>query len=736
MGNERDNDIFSDVETFSLEEIIAEVKSAGASQRAPAPSDAPKSTGGRRLAAPEPAREGGVIRFRPNASAESHTAAPVATMLKPEPGHKPDRAEPAREKPPGAVPVKTAPPPPKAEPPEEPPAPRRKPVRRDQQTPWRTVYEEEPEEEETLPPPPRAPKRVKSHAAPPPEEEEPEEPPRPPLDYDFLSRSFDDAAAGTAHATKRAAALSIRVLLLLPLFFVSAYLTLAPTLALPMPPGFTYTQAPFTYVLVLCVCQVLAMMLASESTAAGLYRLVRLRPTLDSLVLFSCLASLAHAVSIIVVPAWGGYLPYSCVSIFTCLCAVLAKRRRALSLKRAYKICQLTAAPVAVKTMGNGRSRIAFKTQRNPYPEASDISLPDETESASAVFAPLFLAACIALAAAASFGRGHRESFLWALAAISSVCAPVSLLLSAATPAATVSKKLFTSGAALVNRHRARELARSGYCVLGDSDLFPAGSVSITGLKVVDGHVMEQVVAQATAVLMECGSGIAKAFLDFSKQQYIAIREAENIRFFETGGASAEVGGDYILIGSASFLMRMGVRVTTGLKVKNGIFVAVNSRFAGVFSVKYSVQPQAFTGFRILRRCRVRPMIALHNFNLTPTLVDDRFELWKGWADYPDADRRDGLLSPESAQTERPLAILSRDSLMVFTEAVAAARQSTRAAVFGLICGLLCATLGMAVMYFLASGLEAASAAPGNVLIYLIMWYVPCMLGGAIITKY
>lgn len=718
MSKEKDNDIFSDVETFSLEEIIAEVKSGGGAKRSPALSDAPKGTGGKRLAAPERAAEGGVIHFRPHQSPQAPQASAVATEPKPK-----------REVRPEPQPAPQAPPEPDA----KPAPPRRKSVQRDKETPWRTVYEEP--EEEHLPPPPRADARTGRYGELS-EEDAEETPPRPPLDYDFLSRSFDDAAAGTAHATKRAAALSIRALFLLPLFLVSCYLTLAPTLGLPMPPGFTYTQVPFYYILVLCACQVFALILAGESTAAGLYRLVRLRPTMDSLVLFSGLASLAHAVSIIVVPAWGGYLPYSCISIFTCLCAVLAKRQRALSLKRAYKICQLTAAPVAVKTMGYGKSHIAFKTQRNAYPEAAELSLPDEAEHASTVFAPLMLAACVALASAASFGRGHGTSFLWALAAVSSVCAPTALLFSAAAPAASVSKKLFTSGAALVNPHSARALARSGYCVLSDSDLFPAGSVTITGLKVVDGHVMDQVVAQTTAVLMECGSGIAKAFLDFSKQQYIAVREAENLRFFDTGGASAEVGGDYVLVGSASFLMRMGVRITTGLKVKNGIFVAVNSRFAGVFSVKYAVQPQAFTGFRILRRCRVRPMIPLTNFNLTAALVDDRFELWKSWADYPDHDRRDALLFPECAQTERPLAILSRDSLMVFTEAIAAARQSHRAVVFGLACGLLCAALGMAVMYFLASGQEAAAASPANVLVYLIMWYVPCMLGGATITKY
>lgn len=721
MSKEKDNDIFSDVETFSLEEIIAEVKSGGSAKRSPAVSDVPKGAGGKRLAAPGRTPERDVIHFRPQQVREAPPAAAVAT----EPA-------PKREAPPAPQPAPQT----QVEPEEakQPAPPRRKPVRRDKETPWRTVYEES--EDEQLPPPPRADARAGRYGELAEDDAEEEAPPRPPLDYDFLSRSFDDAAAGTAHATKRAAALSMRALFLLPLLLVSCYLTLSPTLGLPMPPGFTYTQVPFYYILVLCACQVFALILAGESTAAGLYRLVRLRPTMDSLVLFSGLASLAHAVSIIVVPAWGGYLPYSCISIFTCLCAVLAKRQRALSLKRAYKICQLTTAPVAVKTMGYGKAHIAFKTQRNAYPEAADLSLPDEAERASLVFAPLVLTGCVALAAAASFGRGHGTSFLWALAAVSSVCAPASLLFSAAAPAASVSKKLFTSGAALVNRHSARALAHSGYCVLSDSDLFPAGSVTITGLKVVDGHVMEQVVAQTTAVLMECGSGMAKAFLDFSKQQYIAVREAENLRFFDTGGASAEVGGDYVLVGSASFLMRMGVRVTTGLKVKNGIFVAVNSRFAGVFSVKYAVQPQAFTGFRILRRCRVRPMITLTNFNLTAALVDDRFELWKSWADYPDLDRRDALLYPECAQTERPLAILSRDSLMVFTEAIAAARQSHRAAVFGLTCGLLCAALGMALMYFLASGQEASAAAPANVLVYLIMWYVPCMLGGAIITKY
>ena len=479
------------------------------------------------------------------------------------------------------------------------------------------------------------------------------------------------------------------------------------------------------------------MLLASQVVGFGLYRLVTLRPTLDSLVAFSCLCTLAHAVSLLVTTQWEEGLPYCCISILICLMAVVSKRQKADVLKRAYKICQLATAPIAVKRLRTGtKAFTAVKTQQGAYPDVEQIPAMSDGERLAGLYAPIAMAACLALASVASFGRGRASDFLWALAALASMSVPLPLLFASTAPARRVAKKLFTSGAALLGGQAARRLARVRAAILRDGDLFPAGSVTITGMKVAHSQKVEECVAIAAAVFAHCGSGVAKAFTDFARQQYIPVKTAQDLRFFETGGLSATVDGHYVLAGRPSFLMRMGVRITAGHQLGDGLFLAVDSNFAGVFTVKYAVQPQAFSAFRVLQRCKIRPVLATLHFGLTQAVVEKRFELRSGWVEYPDMARRMDLNDPDCGRSEVPLAILSRDSSMAFAETAGGARQQCRAERMGTLIGLIGGVFGFLVMYFLTSAAEVPSAGPYNVLLFLLLWHIPFVLSNMLITKF
>lgn len=607
----------------------------------------------------------------------------------------------------------------------EPPAPGK--PRRRLLAPWRTQAPDDWEPDEDDEPLPD-------------EEEEEEEdgPPEPERPYDFCNPAMDDAEQGISYCSSKTASLSARILFMFPLLILSVYMTLAPTLALPLPPGCTYADRPFLYLLVLCAAEICTMLLASDVTGAGFYRLVVLRPTLDSAVLFSCLCTLAHAISIIVKPEWGGYLPYCCISILTCMLATIAKRQRAETLKRTYKICQLATAPTAVKRLRteDGKGYIAVKAQQGAYPDVERIAGMSRAERVATLYSPVAIAACVALAAVASFGQGQGSRFLWALAALASACVPFPLIFASTSPARRVGKKLFTSGAALLGSRGAEKLAHCRSAALRDGDLFPAGSVTITGIKLASNRNMEEIIGTAAAVFAACGSGVGKAFDDFARQQYAPQKTASDFRFFETGGLSATVDGHYVLAGSPSFLLRMGVRVTLGSKLADGLFLAIDSAFVGVFTVKYAVQPQAFSAFRVLQRCRLRPLLATLHFGLTQALVEKRFELRRDWAEYPELARRAALAEPECGRSEEPLAVLSRDSTMAFAEAAGGARQLRRAERVGIVIGLVSGALGIGLMYFLAAAFKVSSATPYNVLLFLLLWQVPALLCGLLITKF
>ena len=580
-----------------------------------------------------------------------------------------------------------------------------------------------------------APWHTRPKLVPPVETEEQEEPLPPPapkkdlpaLSYDFTNVKYEDAAKGADQCSKKLRSMAFRLFIMLPIFGVSAYLTLAPTYNLPLPPGFSYLQTPFIYIFFLCAAEILCMLLCPEIISAGLWRLLRLRPTMDSLVVFSCLTSFLYAASIIFRPNWGGWLPYNSVSCLACFLALWAKRQRVSALRRTYKLLHITASPLALKEEDD----FAFKTDMGIYADPVQLSSPDMAERLSTFYSPLAIVCAVLFAFLSSFGQKDPTRFFWALSALGVMALPCAMLFSSAFPRHRITKKLFSSGCALVSDDHARTISRVNSVVLTDGDLFPPGSVKVTGMKIVTGQPMDQVISAAASALLPLEGGLSRAFSELAKNQFLAPLPAKKLSLYDSGGLSAEVGGNQVMLGNASFLMRMGIRFSNGFQMKNGVFVAINSAFAGVFSVQYQVTPQTYITFRLLKRLRIRPILAVRDFNVTPSLVEKMFHLRQDGYLYPDALKREQLSIKKHEESEAPvLALLTRDSALPFAEAIGGARRLRNTSRFNLACSIACGVIGLLQMYFLVFHLSAASATPALVLGYQLSWLVPVLLSG------
>ena len=612
--------------------------------------------------------------------------------------------------------------------------------------PWRTAAEpgrhQTKTHEEKAPPRMRTIDLTTGQPRPEPETFDPEAPeekirrPKRRLWYDRVNRPSEDAGQTANQLGRRLGGMAARLLLFLPVIVTSLYVTLAITRGLPMPAGFTYEAYPHYYMGILALCQLLTLLLCMESTLAGLWRLFHGKPTMDTVLTLSGLASLAYCGVAAFLPEWRVGAPYVCVTAVTGFFALTAKRQRYEALRRGYKALTMGTSPSGVKLYTDGKIRgLAVKTQSGADVPLASLSLPDFTESYSCFYSPIAIVLGLALALAATFAKGNTTHLLWSLSAVYAMTTPMCLLLSSSAGAKRLSKKLYTSGSMLVNARAAGRLARSRAAVLRDADLYPAGSVKITGMKIADNQEPDVVVGCAAALLQEVGGGLAKAFVEFARQMYIVPNKAKELRFFDTRGIAANVSGRYVQLGTASYLMRMGIRVTEGLKLKDSVFVAIDSQFAGIFSIRYQVMPQVYTSFGLLKGSRIRPVLALRDTNQTQSTVESRFELKRDTTFQPDLEERLRYSASSFGKDEETLALLSRDGLMPFAEVLAAAVKWRKAAVQGCVLGTLCALVGMLILAFLTGEAAVTAADPLNVLAYLVIWSLPVKLLRGIVTR-
>ena len=547
--------------------------------------------------------------------------------------------------------------------------------------------------------------------------------------YDVVNRVFSDPEEAVRILTAKLRSLSISILALFPIWLIVIYMTLVFPFNLPIPSWFSYFNTPFLYLLVFFIADVAAILLASDVTVSGFARLIHGKPTLDTLVLFASLSSMAYTLTVIIMPSWGGWLPFTSNTVSMCFFALVSKRRRYMSLKRTYRVMQQTSSPIAIKVQGSRRYKTAYKTKRNVFPEMEAISSRDATERVCSYYTPLIMLVTIALAVAASFGRQDAKSFTWCLSALSIMAISPALLISSSLPSSIISRRLFTSGTALVNSRSTFKLSKSRSAILTDEDIFPNGSISITSLNIDSSFSREEVHSVMASCLEAIGGGLYSVFESAAKQLYAHKKRVEDIRFFENGGMSAKIGSDFILIGTESFLRRMGVKVIKP-KLSNCLFISINSRYAGVFSLKYNAQTPVYCGFRHLRRAKATPILAVRDFTATEAFIEDKFKLHAEEAEYPSMAERVQYSDDRFSDSE-PLAVLSHSNMSAFAELLLGCRKLTRSVIFNLICSFMGSIVGMIIMYFLVS-----AASPVNVLVYLGCWSLPVWLSSLIFTAF
>lgn len=556
------------------------------------------------------------------------------------------------------------------------------------------------------------------------------------IPYDLFNRPCDDPAQMSQKLRKRLGSIAARLLLTILPAAASIYMTGAVYQGWVMPIGFTWDAFQGEYALVLAGLLVLSMVLCYETVLSGLWRLLKRRPTLDSIVAVSCLICITDCILPYFQPQWRQGVPCACVCIVTCFFAQMSKWQRYEALRRNYKSVAMGASPMSLKLYSDGNVQdMAIKTQSGVNIEPEELAEYDFTERFSCYYSPIILVLAAALAFSASIGKGEVHRLLWSFSCILSVAAPMCLLLSSSAGAKSLGKKLYTSGSLLINASKAGKLARCRSAVLRDADLFPAGTVSITGMKAADRQSVEELLGCTASLLQEVGGGLGKCFVDFARQQYIVPNKARELRFFDTRGICATVSGRYVQVGTANYLTRSGIQIDFGQKVKNNIFIAINSQFAGVFSLRYKAQPAVYSAFGLLKQCHVRPVLALRDMFQTQNQIESLFELRRNSTYQPGLEARLDYSDNAFGRDEETLALLFRDGLMPLSETISAAKKWKRSARWGCTLGTICALCGMMIMTFLAGKGAFSSADPCNILLYLLLWSLPVKLIRGMITK-
>ena len=325
-------------------------------------------------------------------------------------------------------------------------------------------------------------------------------------------------------------------------------------------------------------------------------------------------------------------------------------------------------------------------------------------------------------------GFGLKQDLAWTGALIFLGSIPAAGLLAYPRLFLLVSRRLAEADAALCGYHGAEVFGGDHSILIGDEDLFPAGSLTLNGFKIYNSNP-DRIIAYAAAAARSSASALDPVFDDLlvthNGRHYIA----ETFRFYDSGGIGASIGEDVVLMGSLDFMRRMGVHMDKGAKVKQAVYLSLNGELAAVFAIRYAPPENLRKGLASIAANRhFKGILVTRTFLGTPGFLKAKFGIPAGTFLYPSTAERIRLSEAELKRTGAQGAILAKDSFSGFAQAAAAGRMLRSTSLCAAVLTVLNGVSGLLLTGVLAAipALEAATAL--NLLLYCVAWLAPTLL--------
>lgn len=485
--------------------------------------------------------------------------------------------------------------------------------------------------------------------------------------------------------------------------------------------------------------QALILLLTGDVFLQSIIRPFQGRVGMDLLVSLANLLTLADALTL---PALSvgevSRVPFCAPAALGMWCLLWGRIRE----RQGQRLCCRTAASASepylvTRDEGKWNNRDTYAKWSGPLNGfGSQVQGENGAQRIYRVVVPVVLLAAVVFSLLSSVGRNRPGDLLWSLSATFTAAGSLSATLCFGLPWRRISARLGKSGAALAGWQGVTNTTGSCNLLLTDIDLFPVGSVSLNGVKIFGDFPIEKVVAVTATVIRDSGCALDKVFHDLLRSQGAVYRRGETLTAFEGGGLSEIIRGEQVLIGSASFMVLMDVALPPGLKVKNAVFCAIDGELAGIFALNYHLPGSVPPAIDSLIQNRITPVLATRDFNLIPSMLRQRFKLPAEKLEFPPVNRRRELSDPDQEHSETLAAVLCREGLGPYAEAVVGGRRLRSAVRLSTILSCLGSLTGVLLAFYLTCVGAYDSLTAVNLTIFLLAWLVPTPLIGGWVDRY
>lgn len=474
--------------------------------------------------------------------------------------------------------------------------------------------------------------------------------------------------------------------------------------------------------IVVMACLGITALLCRQVIGKGVSMLRRKRCVSELLVTLSVLAALADCGACLLLPERTAVPPYGAAA---CLALVFAQWGLSRESRGFYDTFRTAALddepPYLVADTEQGACK-----QRGSVPGFYTTAIREEGFVLwQTALLPLVLVGSVVFAGLSSLGQERGADFFLNWSAILAAGATFALPLCWGLPFSALARRLQKAGCAVAGWSGADRISRRRAMIVTDADLFPPGTIQLNGIKIY-GEERQKVMSYAATMARCAGCGLERLFDGLLRSETGRYETAVDFSFYEEGGYSAAIHGESVLLGTVSFMRKMNVRIPGDIKLKTGVFLAVDRHLTAVFAVKYNPAETVDFALRMMHRSHILPILASRDPNITPALLKRKFH--KGVrVEFPDLTSRVALSEAEQDR-DLPRAFLLREGLLPYAETVVGSRRMCSAVRRTAVLSLLGSVIGTLLTFYLVSQGAYGLMTPLLLEVFLLLWTLPVLI--------
>ncbi len=410
------------------------------------------------------------------------------------------------------------------------------------------------------------------------------------------------------------------------------------------------TTWPLAYVILSLVLLVVSVGISYKTIGRGLKGLFAAKANADSGVAVAAVAALVQTVAAVFfrskIAEGGMYLYAPVVSALllmnaagnlTMLRRIHSNFRFVTSREQKYAVrtfddyntsLKMTKDCVAEKPL------VAYQCKAGFLKRFLDLSYaPDPSETSSQLLAPLGLVSSLVLCIACLLITKDVPMSISALAAACCACVAAGNMLTVNLPVSNLCKTARRAGGMLVG-HKAVETFGDVNAVIADAgELFPTGTVVISGIKQLGNPVMaEDAIICATALVREAGGPLLGVFEQVMNDVEDALPEVERYSYESGLGLVGRVDGRTIYIGNRNLLMTHRLETPAReLEVqhisggKDILYLALDAEVVAMLVLSYSADRRKKNELQRMEDSGISVLVRTTDPNVTVTMVSKLF---------------------------------------------------------------------------------------------------------------